>query len=141
MEATVQRATQKINRKLLLSEPTKNKFPKSISLLLGGQGVVVVVEVEKGSSLDVNEHCSEKGTILFIGSNQKHTPGRCQPYVMNAKSSKAEAGHPTLGCPGGSGPWKSQPMLAELHGETWATTAEGERLSTGQEHPIWAQSC
>lgn len=42
MDTTGQRATQKINIKLLLSEPTKNKFPKSFLLLLvcvcGGGG-------------------------------------------------------------------------------------------------------
>lgn len=33
MDTTGQRATQKINIKLLLSEPTKNKFQKSFLLL------------------------------------------------------------------------------------------------------------
>lgn len=134
MDTTVQRATQKINRKLLLSEPLKTNSKKHFPPFWG-PGVVVGVEVEKGSSLDVNEHCSEKETILFIGSHQKHTPGRCQPYVMNAESSKAEAAHPTLGCPRGSDPWKSQPTLAECPGDTWVSVAEGERLSTGQAHP------
>lgn len=94
MYTTGQRATQKINIKLLLSEPTK-KFQKKLSPSPSFLYVYVVV-VGEGSSLDVNEHCSEKETILFIGSNQKRAPGRCQPYVMNAQSSKAEAGHPTL---------------------------------------------
>lgn len=71
MDTTVQKATQKINIKLLLSEPTKNKFQKAFpTLFMRG-----VVEVGKGSSLDVNEHCSERETILFTGSNQRHTTG------------------------------------------------------------------
>lgn len=70
---SAERATQKINIKLLLSEPTKIKFQKAFpSPFWEGVGWV---EVGKGSSLRVNEHCSEKETILFIGSKQERTPG------------------------------------------------------------------
>lgn len=131
MDTTGQRATQKINIKLLLSEPTKNKFPKSFLLLLvcvcvcGG---VVAVLVGEGRSPDGNEHGLEGGTILFIGSNKERASGRCQPYARNAESSGAEAGHPTLGCPRGSGPQESRPTLAHFHGETCVPTSLGERL-------------
>lgn len=69
MDTTVQRATQKINRKLLLSESTKNKFQKSSFLLFWGVGGMV--EVGEKSSLDVKKPRSEKETILFQCSHQK----------------------------------------------------------------------
>lgn len=67
-----------------LKSNSKKHFPPPVCGAGGPR-----VEVEKGSSLHVNGHCSEKETILFIGSNQKRTPGRCQQYVANAESSDA----------------------------------------------------
>lgn len=91
-------------------------------------GMAVVVLVGEGRSLDGNEHGSEGETILFIGSNKERALGRCQPYVRNAESSGAEAGHPTLGCPRGSSLQESRPMLADFHGETCIPTSLEERL-------------
>lgn len=75
MDTTGQRATQKINIKLLLSEPTKNKFQKSFpsfSCVCGGVvAAVAVVAVGEGGSLDGREHGSRRETILLIGSNQE----------------------------------------------------------------------
>lgn len=71
MDTTGQRATQKINIKLLLSEPTKNKFQKSFPSFSCVGGAVAVVAVGEGGSLDGREHGSGRETILFIGSNQE----------------------------------------------------------------------
>ena len=139
MDTTVQRATQKINRKLLLSEPIKNKFQKSSFLLFGGQ--VGWQRQERKVLLMLKKPCSEKETILF----------HCrQPQVTNAKPSKAKVGHLTLQCPRDSDPHESQPVLAEFYGQIWVTTAgAGNTQCPGSPQPgggntkcpAWPQSC
>lgn len=137
MDTTVQRATQKINRKLLLSESTKNKFQKSSFLLFWGQ--VGWQRQERKVLLMLKNHVHRKKQFPFSAATRRHRDCR-QPQVMNAKPSKAEAGYRTLQCPRGSDPHESQPVLAEFYGETWVTMAEGE-TPNGQECPAWPQSC
>lgn len=142
MDTTGQRATQKINIKLLLSEPTKNKFPKSFLLLL----VCVCVGgwwrcwwEREGLLMEMNTAWREEQFSLLAATRSaprgaaSHMPGTRSPPELRLGIQLSAA---------------REAAALRRAGQRWPTSTEKRasprpwgKDSSGQEHPMWVQSC